>query len=243
MVSGLLLLLAGCGISSTASTPAPTTSPISTATATATPGIPTLIYKIVTTSKTLNLLPNVALPVTAGTNFQWSPVSANFSGLTCAAGGTADPSGAAGHTAYQVFACQLAAGQTTGHGSLLFAEVGSSVPQEIAELEVDALTGSQGSAPDLTYAITTSAQLNGAASVALGVNAGTNFAWSVGSVAGLTCTADGRADPGGPAGHVEYQVFTCQVAAGQAAGEGDLIFAEVGSSTPTTTAKVTLTLG
>ena len=233
------LCLAGCAATSTGVTSTPSV----TATSTASSSIPVLRYKIGTRNHSLQELANVVLPVNAGTNFQWTPAN-DFQGLTCASGETADPGGPAGHEQYQVFTCQLATSQDTGAGSFTFAEGGSTTAQARADVEVDSLTGAQGSGPDLVYQITTTSAFHAAASVALAVNAGTNYQWtSANDLQGMVCAFKGIAHPEGPPGHVQYQVFTCQLTAGQTAGQGSFTFAEVGSSVPTETAQISLVLG
>jgi hypothetical protein len=59
----------------------------------------------------------------------------------------------------------------------------------------------------------------------------------------MTCAFKAIAHPDGPPGHVQYQVFTCELTAGQTVGQGSFIFAEVGSSTATETAQISLMLG
>ena len=239
------MMLAGCGASVAGTTATPTSALTSTATtipATPTPTIPTLRYKIVTLNGG-NGPASVALPVNAGTNFQWTSTH-DFQGLTCQSAGTADPGGAPGRVVYQAFVCQLATGKTSGTGSYILAETGSSTPERIAQIELDRGSGTQGSNQNLSYQITTSAQLNGSASVALARSSGTNFQWSPAKGAtGLTWQSEGLADPGGPPGHTEYQVFTGVLATGQTSGHGSVIFAEVGSNTPEATTQVTLMLG
>jgi hypothetical protein len=166
-----VFILAGCTVTSTGVTPASSVTATSAATSTS---LPTLRYKIGTRNHSLQELANVALPMNAGTNFQWAPAN-DFQGLTCASGETADPGGPAGHEQYQVYTCQLAASRNTGTGSFTFAEVGSTTAQARADLEVDSLTGAHGSGPDLVYQITTTTAFHAAASVALAVNAGTNY--------------------------------------------------------------------
>jgi len=131
-----------------------------------------------------------------------------------------------------------------GHWQLYPGEAGSSTPERIAQIELDRGGGTQGSNQNLSYQITTSAQLNGSASVALARSSGTNFQWSPAKGAtGLTWQSEGLADPGGPPGHPEYQVFTGVLVTGQTSGHGSVIFAEVGSNTPEATTQVTLMLG
>ena len=235
----LAFMLAGCSATSAgvASTPSVT------ATSTASSSIPNLRYKIGTRNHSLQELANVALPMNSGTNFQWTPAN-DFQGLTCASEETADPGGPAGHEQYQVFTCQLATSQDTGTGSFTFAEVGSTTAQAHASVEVDSLTGAQGSSPDLVYQITTASAFHAAASVALAVNAGTNYQWSpANDFQGMACAFKGIAHPEGPSGHVQYQVFACQLTAGQTAGHGAFTFTEIGSSIPTETAQISLMLG
>jgi hypothetical protein len=256
-VGGVLLVaataLAGCTIGGTGATATPTSTatPTPAASATPTPGMPTLSYKIVTQAgnTALQAIPAIALPVSSGTNFQWVP-SGNFQGLACTAKGTADPGGAAGRTVYQVFLCQLAAGQTAGTGSFIFTEVGSTVAQKLAQVEVESTTAQQG-APILNFAITTS-QFGGAASLALTVSNGTPFEWTPATdFVGLTCQPGGNADPGSPSGHPAsgtpyYQVFACQLAAGQSSGQGSLLFVAQHMNPPaqpTYTAQIKVTLG
>lgn len=219
--------LAGCGGSGATATPTPTN------TASATPGIPTLRYHIVAQSgnTTLQAIPAVALPVSSGTNFHWTPAN-DFQRLTCVAKGTADPGGPAGHTLYQVFLCQLATGRSSGSGSFIFTQVGSTTPEKLAQVAIDN-SGPQGQdAPILSFTITTS-QFDGAASLALTVSSGTPYEWAPASGAqGLTFQSGGNATPGGPPGSPYYHVFTCQLAAGVTSGHGALLFAASGMNTP-----------
>jgi hypothetical protein len=143
-----------------------------------------------------------------------------------------------------VFTCQLATSQVAGTGSFTFAEVGSTIAQARAYVEVDSLTGAQGSGPDLVYQITTTSAFHAAASVALAVNAGTNYQWSpANDLQRMICAFKGIAHPDGLPGHVLYQVITRQLTAGQTAGQGSFTFAEIGSSVPTETAQISLVLG
>lgn len=241
--------LAGCTVGGTGFTATPTSAPTSTppASVTATPGMPNLSYKIVTQAgnTTLQATPAVALPVSAGTNFQWS-LANDFQALTCTAKGMADQGGSAGHTIYQVFLCQLAAGQLSGTGSFLFTEAGSSTPQKVARVEVDSQVAKGADTPILSYTIATS-QFGGAASLALTVSSGTNFQWSPGAdFQGLACEAAGNADPAGPSGHPYYQAFACQLAAGQSTGQGTLLFAAQHVNpyaSPTATTQIKVVLG
>jgi hypothetical protein len=126
---------------------------------------------------------------------------------------------------YQVFLCQLATGHASGTGSFVFTQVGSTTPQKFALVEVDSAPAQGQGTPVLSFAITT-AQFAGAASVALTVSSGANYQWQPATdFQGLTCQSVGSADPGGPSGHLFYQVFACQLAAGQATGQGTLLFA------------------
>jgi hypothetical protein len=238
----VLALAAACGLGPAGTTPIPSATAANTPAPTATPSMPTLRYAIGARNKTLHDLANVALPISSGTNYQWTP-SADFRQLSCIAAESADPGGPAGHEVYQVYTCQLASGAATGSGSFIFSVTGTTTPEAVAQVEVDTLAGSTGAGPDLTYQITTSAHFHGAASIALAVNAGTNYQWSpTTNFQGLACTSEGIAHPEGPAGHVQYQVFNCQLAAGQTTGQGSFVFAENGSTTPTETAQVTLTM-
>lgn len=80
-------------------------------------GTPLLSYTITTSQ--FGGAAGLALSVSSGTNYEWTPAT-DFQGLTCQSGGNADPGGPPGHPFYQAFACQLAAGQSTGQGTLLF---------------------------------------------------------------------------------------------------------------------------
>jgi hypothetical protein len=139
----LALALAGCGAALTGAPPTPTSPPASTATstpaatstptATATPSVPILRYSIGTRNQTIQDRANVALPVSAGTNYAWTPAK-DFQGLTCTPAGKADPGGPPGRIVYQAFTCQLATGQASGQGSFLFAEVGATTPDQRAHI-------------------------------------------------------------------------------------------------------------
>lgn len=138
----------------------------------------------------------------------------------------------------------MATGKTSGTGRYILAETGSSTPERIAQIELDRGGGTQGSDRNLSYQITTSAQLNGSASVALARSSGTNFQWSPAKGAvGLTWKFEGLADPGGPPGHPEYQVFTGVLATEQTSGHGSVIFAEVDPTHQKPPTQVTLMLG
>lgn len=239
---GVVALLIGACAAPVGGIPTPTRSATATAVPTASPSIPTLRYTIGTRNQTLHELANLALPVIAGTNDRWTP-AANWQELSCGFGETADPGGAAGREVYQVYTCRLAAGAVRGTGSFNLVAAGATTRAAVAQLEVDSLSATPASSPDLTFQITTSPHFHAAASIALAVNAGTNFQWTpAANFAGLTCTSDGIAHPEGPAGHVQYQVFTCQLAAGQTSGQGSFTFAEIGTSTPTETAQLKVAL-
>jgi hypothetical protein len=137
----------------------------------------------------------------------------------------------------------LAPGAATGSGSFIFSVAGTTTAEAVAQVEVDTLAGATGAGPDLTYQITISSHFHGAAGIALAVNAGINYQWSPTTIfQGLGCASIGIAHPEGPAGHVQYQVFNCQLASGQTTGQRSFVFAEIGTTTPTETAQITMTL-
>lgn len=80
-------------------------------------GAPILSY-VISTSQFAGPV-GVALSVYSGTNYAWT-LGTDFQGLTCQPAGSADPGGPPGHPFYPAFACQLAAGHSTGQGSLLY---------------------------------------------------------------------------------------------------------------------------
>jgi hypothetical protein len=238
----VLTLATACSLAPAGTTPTPSATATNTPAPTATPSTPTLRYTIGTRNKTLHDLANVALPVSSGTNYQWTP-SPGFQQLSCVSAESADSGEPAGHEVYQVFTCQLASGAATGSGTFIFSVTGTTTQEAVAQVEVDTLAGATGSGPDLTYRITTNSHFHGAAGIALAVNAGTNYQWSpTTNFQGLACASEGIAHPEGPAGHVQYQVFNCQLASGQTTGQGSFVLAEIGSTTPTETAQITLTL-
>ncbi|HEX9058385.1 MAG TPA: hypothetical protein VF818_12730 [Ktedonobacterales bacterium] len=222
--------------------------PTNTPAATAAPVIPTLRYRIGTLagSQSVQAIPGVALAVNSGTNDQWTQTTCT--GLTCASGGTADLGGPAGHAVYQVFTCQLSGGQSSGQCGFTFSATGAaSAPEERAQVEVYSLSGAQGSTQTLSYEITTSSQSNRTVSVALASSTGTPYEWApANDFQGLTCALVGTAHapvPPGVAGYTVYQVFTCQLAAGQSVGQGSFTFSRMDSSTPEGAAVVKVQLG
>jgi hypothetical protein len=252
----LITTVAALTLLRSTSTPQPTAAatataapqPTNTPAPTAAPVVPTVHYRIGTQagSQSVQAIPGVALAVNSGTNDRWTPTTCT--GLTCASGGTADPGGPAGHAVYQVFTCRLSGSQSSGQCGFTFSATGAaSAPEERAQVEVYSLSGTQGSTPTLSYEITTSSQSNRTATVALASSTGTPYEWApANDFQGLTCAPAGTAHapvPPGVAGYTVYQVFTCELAAGQSVGQGTFNFSRMGSSTPEGTAVVKVQLG
>lgn len=252
----LCTALAGCTVGSTNAPPTPTATTIATATATPTasptPGMPTLSYQIATQAGILDKnipqgVPGVALPVASGSTYHWI-ASSDFQGVACTAVGTADPGGAAGHTVYEDFLCRLATGSSSGTGSFLYTQVGSTTPLKRALIAVDSSAPTTPGDPILSYRFTTS-QFAGAASLALAASNGTNYLWTLGAdFQNLTCPTGGQSNinPPNTSGGPYYQVFACQLAAGQAAGHGTFLFGAQHMNPPaqpTYSVQVTVTQG
>ena len=248
----LCTALAGCTLGSTSAPPTPTATATVMPTASPTPGMPTLSYTIATQAGMLdkNILqgvPGIALPVASGSTDHWI-ASSDFQGVACTAVGTADPGGSAGHTVYEDFLCRLATGHATGTGTFLYTQVGSTTALKRALIAVDSSEPTTPGAPILSYRITTS-QFDGAASLALAAYNGTNYLWTLGTdFQHLACPSGGQSNINPPnlSGGPYYQVFACQLAAGQVSGQGTLLFVAQHMNPPaqpTYSVNVTVTQG